>query len=107
MVLVNSIAETEEEIIEAIENHIESQGDDFSEWYVGITSDPDTRLFDQHDVLKKNSDDWIVCVAKNSNIARKAEEHFTKWDITDGGGGGGNSRSRFVYAYKMHWYTKK
>lgn len=91
------------QIITAINNYIAQEGGIYSSWYVGITNDPKTRLFNNHNVLEK-SGVWIYAPADNENIARNVEKNFLNRGC-DGGGGGGGNTSYHVYAYKKMIYT--
>lgn len=80
-------------------------GGDYPNWYVGIATNPEQRLYEEHNVDKNG-----LCVyreAENSNIAREIEEYFVNILGTDGGGGGGDNTTRFVYAYKKTAYTNQ
>jgi len=69
-----------------------------SNWYVGITSDPKKRLFNNHNV-SEHTGKWIHGDAGSESIAREIEEYFLNLGA-DGGGGGGDGSSRYVYAYR-------
>ena len=58
-------------------------------WYVGVTSRPRERLFDEHKVNER-SGAWIYGTAGSSRIARDVEEHFLRKGCQ--GGPGGRSR---------------
>ena len=59
----------------------------FSEWYVGVTSDPEDKLFNEHKV-DQYKDDWIYMAASSVNIAHNSDS------IDD------NVVSKMIYAYK-------
>ena len=40
------------QIIDGMENYMTKCGGTYSDWYCGITSDPDKRLFNDHNVSK-------------------------------------------------------
>ncbi len=73
-------------------------------WYVGISEDPEGRLFNDHGV-DKESDPWIYRTAKTSAAARRIERYFVETLGTDGGPGGGDLDTRAVYAYKKQAHT--
>src|SRR3989338_246691 len=73
-------------------------GEPYSDWYVGITSDLRKRLFNDHNVSESNGV-WIHRDAESEATARAVEKHFLDLDA-DGGGGGGDGSSRYVYAYR-------
>ncbi len=68
-----------------------------SQWYVGIASDVDARLFSDHNVIKDGGD-WAHAPADTSAIARSVEQHFLGHGF-DGGPGGGDSSTMTVYIY--------
>ena len=71
----------------------------YNEWYVGITSNPHLRLFQDHNVEVKDSW-WIIKKAKSSEDARSVEKTLIEIYGMDGGGGGGDEKTVYVYAYK-------
>lgn len=73
-------------------------------WYVGIASDPRSRLFGDHGVDEKG-DMWIYRECESAVLAREVEEFFVKMIGTDGGLGGGDESTRWVYAYKKAPHT--
>lgn len=91
-------------IIEDIKSFISRHDDDYGHWYVGVTSDPISRLLDDHKV-DINVDLWLCSEAFTDEEARIVEGRFVKeWgmagDCDDGESG------RFVYAYRMSENTK-
>ena len=48
------MTKSKEQIIDSIDAFIEIRGSDYEEWYIGITDNPDKRLFDEHKVDKKS-----------------------------------------------------
>ena len=87
---------TKQDIINAIANYF--SGETYSQCYVGITSDVDSRLFGDHNVSKEHGR-WIYRTATSHTIAREVEQHFLDAGM-DGGAGGGDASSKIVYAYK-------
>jgi len=75
----------------------------YSEWYVGISENARSRLFQDHSVDEKN-DNWIFSRAMSSETARRIEQHFLSLG-TKGGPGGGDNNADFVYAYKINSHT--
>ncbi len=88
------------EIINEIDNHIKKEGSSYRNWYVGIASDPEKRLFSDHNVSKQNSW-WIYMEAFTDDDARSVENFFLEQRGTQGGPGGGDEKSHFVYAYRI------
>ena len=63
--------------------HIKEFGASFSEWYVGIASDPKQSLFEKHGVDKK-SDIWIYKQALTFNACQTVQRYFLQILGTDG-----------------------
>ncbi len=84
--------------------HIKECGGAFSDWYCGITHDPQKRLFVQHNVAKNGS--WIFNECNGDTSARAVEAALLRKGC-DGGKGGGGTTSRFVYAYRKTQNTKQ
>ena len=74
-------------------------------WYVGITSDPDRRLFRDHQVDKQNGP-WIHGAAASNAEARSIERQLMALGCK-GGSGGGDAESVYVYAYRINMHTKE
>lgn len=86
------------DIIRRIDEHLDKSGKNFyNEFYIGITNDPERRLFEEHGVSKENSW-WIYIPADNVETARKVEQYYLDKGMR-GGYGGGNNESIFVYCY--------
>jgi predicted transcriptional regulator len=67
-------------------------------WYVGITDDPQGRLFDEHQVHYQN-DAWIYRTAASELDAQRVQEYFLEFGL-DGRKGALRSGSCKVYAYR-------
>jgi hypothetical protein len=93
-----------DQIIQEIKDYISKCGGSYSDWYVGITSDINSRLFGDHGV-RKDGDQWIYSTAPSSSDARNIERYFIDTLGTDGGSGGGDYSSNIVYAYKKNPHT--
>lgn len=100
MAIANQTAKQE------IRSYVENCGGAYSDWYVGIASDPRQRLFVEHNVDEENGQ-WIYYRCESSYVAREVEEFFVNTLGTSGGTGGGDSTTRYVYAYKITRYTKE
>jgi hypothetical protein len=92
------MAKTKEQIKVEIETYIRMCGGSFSEWYAGIASDPEDRLFNEHRVQQNGY--WIYRECENSDTAREIEDYFVNVLGTDGAPGGGDQTTKYVYAYK-------
>ena len=103
------MTKTKEQIIHDIEYHVgwERDSEDFPHWYVGITANPDDRLFNDHNVNKDDKGDWIYRQAADVQVAREVERYFIEKHRTKGGPGGGDNHSRYVYAYRVSSHTKQ
>ncbi len=94
------MAQNKQDIIADIKAYIAKfSGTKYSDWYVGIASDPKQRLFVDH-CVNEQSGAWIYCEALSSDAAREVEQYFIDQLKTDGGPGGGDRTTRFVYAYR-------
>ena len=77
--------------------HIKKQGGPYSDWYCGITSDIENRLFGDHNVPKENH--WYMFRDCDSAESARAVEKALLELGCDGGAGGGDETSIYVYAY--------
>ena len=96
----------EQQIVSEIRSYIQQSGLNLRDWYVGIAQDPQTRLFNDHNV-SRTSGRWIYRTAPTSTEARNIEAHFVNVLGADGGTGGGDSLSRAVYAYAKTTTTRE
>lgn len=88
------------EIIGKIDEHLKNSGRRYySDFYIGITNDPEHRLFDEHKV-KKDGMWWIYSKADNIETARKVEKYYLEKGMR-GGDGGGDDTSVYVYCYTV------
>jgi len=94
-----------QQIINKILAYIRQNGGVLSEWYVGITDDPEKRLFTEHSVQKKDGA-WIYRDAGTSIVARVIEQNLFEKGC-DGGPGGGDDNTCYVYAYKISPNTRE
>ena len=86
-----------QQVFDDIVAYIKTQGGPAQNWYAGIATDAEERLFSDHNVSKKNGW-WIYLPCKNSTNARNVEKALLEYGCV-GGGGGGNSTTKKVYAY--------
>lgn len=87
-----------------IRTHVKKDGSAWNDWYVGITSDPDKALFENHKVNKESSG-WIYRLTNSPTIAKRIRKYFLAVGL-DGGIGDVDNRARVVYAYKKTASTK-
>jgi hypothetical protein len=94
-----------QEIVQAFENFFGQHGRYYSEFYVGIATDPVDRLTKGHGVSQS-----IPHIYWNSplhtNVVRQIEDLFLKKGAKGGPGGGDNSTC-FIYAYKITPNTRQ
>ena len=96
---------TKTEIIQQIVAYVQKQGGSYSQWYSGIASDANKRLFNDHNV-DKDKDSWIYRHCASSDEARAVEDYFIQKGMK-GGPGGGDLSTKSVYAYKITNSTKE
>jgi hypothetical protein len=87
------------EIIQSIDESIQSWGGDYGACYVGITNDLERRLFEQHHV-DKESRFFVHRNAGNFHRAGEVEKYFINRGCR-GAPAGGTVDTTFVYAYYM------
>ncbi|MDE2079406.1 MAG: hypothetical protein KGI73_03405 [Patescibacteria group bacterium] len=100
------MASTKETIKSDFKAHIQNNGGNYSNWYVGIAADPKARLFNDHSV-QEHGGAWIYDQAMSSDSAREVEDYFINVLGTQGGPGGGDSNTDWVYAYKITSSTRE
>lgn len=91
------MAISESELKSQIKEYIEEKGGPYTAWYVGITNDPERRLFGEHGVHKEGT--WVHGEATSNAVARRVEQYFMRLGC-DGAPGGGEEGAKVVYAYK-------
>jgi len=92
-------------IISDIKSYVAKIGNDYSQWYVGVASDPKQRLFKDHAVQQAGGA-WIYAPCASSAVAREIEDHFLARGMK-GGSGGGDASSKYAYAYLITRTTKE
>lgn len=86
-------------VYDQIVAHIGKQGGLYSAWYCGIASDWEGRLFNDHQVPRR--DHWYITKpCYNDTDARNVEQALIKLGC-EGVGGGGDQTTVCVYAYLM------
>jgi len=98
------MAKSSEIIVMDILEFLQLEGGHPKTWYVGVTNDPQGRLFDEHQVHYQN-DAWIYRTAASEIEAQRVEEYFLERGL-DGRKGGRFPDSRMVYAYRKGINTK-
>ena len=94
---------SEELIKMKIETYIKRDGSPYFSWYVGISENPEKRLFEEHYVAEDGL--WIYEFAPDSSAARRIESYFLNVLGTDGGLDKEEIDAKGVYAYKKTDYT--
>tara|TARA_B100000315_G_C14405346_1_gene508426 strand:- start:401 stop:817 length:417 start_codon:yes stop_codon:yes gene_type:complete len=80
-------------------------GGDFSEYYVGVSDDPENALFKSHQV-DRGKDPWLYKQALTYQAARTAQDYFLSRLKSDGEAiAGGNEDWDCVYVYKKSQRT--
>lgn len=97
---------TRQEAKEDIDAYIRENSGIYPNWYVGITADPEKRLFNDHNVIKKGGV-WIHVRCTSTDAARDVETYFINEKGTKGGPGGGDDDAIYVYAYKITPSTRE
>ena len=98
------MAFSEHEVVDKIVAFVRLKGGAFREWYVGITRDPDDRLFNQH-LVRRGDKEYYYETTHSQNSARNAEQRLVNLGF-DGGSGGGDEQTKSVYVYKKKSHTK-
>ena len=91
-----------QEIIDAIMQHLKlSPKPYYSDFYIGVTSDINERLFHAHGVPETGH--WYIYrYADTEDIAREVEKYFLDLGMQgDTGGGTGDGDVRYVYCYEL------
>jgi len=93
------------ETFDKIKSFIDDHNNNYPEWYAGIASNPEERLFKEHNV-SKNADPWIYQKCPNDQSARSVEEALLELGC-DGSAGGGDESSIYAYAYRKSANTNQ
>ncbi len=100
------MSKTTSVIVDEIIKYINTcTGKHFSNYYAGISKDPNNRLFTEHNV-DEQSGCWIYRKAINIDNARDAEKVLIENGMK-GGDGGGDDSSVYVYCYQITNQTKE
>jgi len=98
------MVKSKEDIINDINNNFGlNERTVYSNYYVGITKNIESRLFSDHAVDRDN-DYWIYRTANSKTCAEDIEKHFLGLGM-DGDTGGGKEESTIVYCYKKNSHT--
>jgi len=91
------VAQNAQIVYDEIVAHINKQGGAKNNWYAGIASDWEDRLFNDHNVPKKDYW-WISRQCYNDDDSRAVEKSLIDFGC-DGGSSGGDNTTIYVYAY--------
>lgn len=89
--------QTANDVYNEIVAHIDKQSSTYSSWYCGIASNWEDRLFNEHQVPRKDHW-WIARQCHDNESARNVETALLKLGC-DGGARGGDNTTIYVYAY--------
>ena len=89
---------TAKEVYDSIMQYINSVSTNYPSWYVGIASDPKSRLFNDHKV-SETFGKWIFQDTGSEETARTVEKYIIDTHKTKGDTGGGDKTTTSVYAY--------
>ena len=95
---IMGLSKEAEKVTQEMYDHVQKCGGISSSWYVGLTNDPQRRLFEEHGV-RRNGDACIFRTFSSNAEARKVENMFITLGAS-GGSGGGDWRSTTVYTYR-------
>lgn len=95
---MQAITNSNNQIIQGIEDYMRKCGGGYSDWYAGIASEPRARLFSDHNVAENGA--WIYHDCGSDSVARDIEDYFLNQGC-QGGPGGGDYTTHYVYAYKV------
>ena len=94
-----------QQIVNAMDNHIQANGGGYPSWYVGIAADPNDRLLNGHNADGgQNAARYWDCGSET--VARQVEAAFLKASCR-GGCGGGDHNTRYAYAYRISRTTRE
>jgi hypothetical protein len=95
------MTKSEKETIAKFVDYIKKCGGNFHEWYIGIASDVEKSLFDEHIVDRGSK--WIQADCGSEESAREIVRYFI--DNYSMQGGGGDASTTCVYAYEIDLST--
>jgi 1,4-dihydroxy-2-naphthoyl-CoA synthase len=99
------MAQTEKEMIEKITKYIFEKKGAHSEWFMGISSDPQKALFKNHNVDKK-TDFWMYEFLPDAPSAHRVVDQLLMMGY-DGDPGRKEPASTGVFVYRKKQHTKE
>lgn len=99
---------TYDEIIKGFDEHLKKSGCRFySDIYIGMTSDAEKRLFEDHHVAK-DEQWWVYAMADDENVAHQVKEHYLDKGMRGSSNNEkGNGNATIVYCYAITPKTKE
>jgi hypothetical protein len=95
--LINVMTNEAQQIVYWMIENMKKQGGTLPQWYVGVATDPKTRLFTDHSV-NQDYGHWMYSnQCSTSDVAREVEQYFLSQGAK-GGTGGGDNTTKYVYA---------
>lgn len=89
-----------------IYSYIKEFGADFSQWYIGVASDPKAKMRDEHGV-DETADIWLYKQAMSFSACRTVLRHFVDQLKVDGDPNvRGDDDTDCVYLYKKSGRTR-
>lgn len=91
-------------IINSIQKFISSNGQYYDQFYIGIATNPRSRLIDGHGITKETP-----CIYSTDPLPAETVRAIEKYFIakgTKGGDGGGDCNTRYIYCYKICPWTR-
>jgi hypothetical protein len=99
-IILKGVCMSSDKFVGKFSAYIKKHGGGPKDWYVGITSDPDDRLFKEHKV-QINSPEYIYDNAGTEENASAVKEYLIGSLGTLGFTGSGNQSEIWIYAYKI------
>lgn len=94
---------TAQEIIDEIIRYVRNQGGVFSEWYVGVASDPAQKLFESHGVNEYN---WTYLPCGDEGTAQFIQSHLKNNLGFDGRDHEAGIKNPHIYVFRKGFHTK-
>lgn len=92
------MGKNEDAIIAMIKDHLKNSGRRYySEFFIGISDDAQSRLFNDHHVEKEHSW-WLYITADSHETALAVKQHYINLGMR-GDENSGNENSKMVYCY--------
>jgi len=95
-----------QQIHDEIMHFIHMERSPYNNWYAGITSNPHTRLFQEHNVDLKESW-WVIKKANSVDDAKIVIRALVDAYGIEGGNSAANERSVYIYAFKKTSTTRQ